>query len=269
MNPEATDTKERVRRFWNRTPCGSLDATAPEGTPEYYRQIELRRYEREPFIHQYADFASAGGLTVLEIGVGMGTDHMQFARAGAELHGIDLTDRAIALVRRRLDHEGLSSQLLVADAERLPYESASFDVVYSWGVLHHTPNTPQAFAEAIRVLRPEGRLCAMVYARHAWVSYGLWARNGPLKGRPLRPLSDVLHHHMESVGTKGFTKREVRRMTGDLQRLQIEKVATPYDIQYAGPFARLSGRQLGFFMVIRGVKRGRQANRSRIVTARA
>lgn len=254
MSSEAADIKERVRGFWSRTPCGSLDATATEGTPEYYRQIELRRYEREPFIHQYADFASTCGLSVLEIGVGLGTDHVQFARAGAKLCGIDLTDRAVELVRRRLEQEGLSSQLQVADAERLPFEDASFDVVYSWGVLHHTPDTTRAFAEAIRVLRPQGRLCAMVYARHAWVPYGLWVRNGLLRGRPKRSLRDVLHDHMESVGTQGFTKREVRRMAAGVQELRIEKVATPYDIRYAGPFARLSGRQLGFFMVVRGIK---------------
>ncbi|HEX4838489.1 MAG TPA: class I SAM-dependent methyltransferase [Solirubrobacteraceae bacterium] len=251
----SVDAKEQVRSFWNRTPCGSWDATAPEGTREYYDQIEARRYELEPFIHRYAEFASTKGMSVLEIGVGLGTDHVQFARAGAELHGVDLTEKGVELVKRRLAHEGLSSELRVADAERLPFEDASFDVVYSWGVLHHTPDTPQAFREAIRVLRPGGRLCAMVYARHAWVSYGLWARNGPLSGRPLRSIADVLHHHMESLGTKGYTKHEARRMLDGLQPLRIEKVATPYDVEYAGGLARMTGRQLGFFMVIRGVKR--------------
>jgi ubiquinone/menaquinone biosynthesis C-methylase UbiE len=250
------DTKEQVRGFWNRTPCGSWDATAPEGTREYYDQIEARRYELEPFIHRYADFASTRAKRVLEIGVGMGTDHVQFARAGAELHGVDLTERGVELVGRRLEHEGLSSELRVADAERLPFQDASFDVVYSWGVLHHTPDTPRAFGEALRVLRPGGRLCAMVYSRHAWVSYGLWMRNGPLSRRPLRSIADVLYHHMESLGTKGYTKREARRMLDGLDELRIEKVATPYDVEYAAGLARLTGRQLGFFMVIRGVKRG-------------
>jgi ubiquinone/menaquinone biosynthesis C-methylase UbiE len=255
MTAGVGDAKEQVRSFWNRTPCGSSDATAPEATREYYDQIETRRYEREPFIHEYADFASTNGLKVLEIGVGLGTDHVQFARAGAQLHGVDLSDRGVELVRGRLDREGLSSELHVADAERLPFEDASFDVVYSWGVLHHTPDTPRAFAEAIRVLRPEGRLCVMVYARHAWVAYGLWTRNGPLRGRPLRSIADVLSCHLESPGTKGYTKREARRMIDGLEQVRIEKVLTPYDVRYAGGLARLTGRQLGFFMVIRGVKR--------------
>lgn len=254
MSVPSAQAKEQVRSFWSRTPCGSWDASAPEGTREYYDQIEARRYQLEPFIHRYADFASAQGRKVLEIGVGVGTDHVQFARAGAELHGVDLTERSIELVQRRLQNEGLSSELHVGDAERLPFADESFDVVYSWGVLHHTPDTPRAFTEAIRVLRPGGRLCAMVYARHAWVSYGLWLRNGPLSGRPLRSIADVLHHHMESLGTKGYTKREARRMVSLLEHVRVEKVVTPYDVEYAGGLARLTGRQLGFFLVIRGVK---------------
>lgn len=250
----ATDTKEQVRSFWSRTPCGSWDATAPEGTAEYFAQIEARRYELEPFIHRFAEFGSTHGQSVLEIGVGLGTDHVQFARSGATLHGVDLTERGVELVRRRLALEGLASELQTADAERLPFPDDSFDYVYSWGVLHHTPDTPRAVREAIRVLKPGGRICVMVYARHAWVSYGLWARHGPLSRKPTRSIADVLHHHMESLGTKGYTKGEVRRMFGGVDSLRIEKVTTPYDVEYAGGLARLTGRWLGFFMVIRGVK---------------
>ena len=152
----ATETKEQVRSFWSRTPCGSWDATAPEGTAEYFAQIEQRRYELEPFIHRFADFRSARGRSVLEIGVGLGTDHVQFARAGAELHGVDLTERGVELVRRRLELEGLTSELQVADAEQLPFADASFDYVYSWGVLHHTPTrqarSPRRFACCARAV---------------------------------------------------------------------------------------------------------------------
>jgi ubiquinone/menaquinone biosynthesis C-methylase UbiE len=249
---QSEETKGAVRTFWERTPCGSWDATAPEGTREYFDQIERRRYELEPFIHRFARFGERSGQRVLEIGVGLGTDHVQFARAGAELTGVDLTEKGVELVDRRLRLEGLESDLRVADAERLPFEDASFDFVYSWGVLHHTPDTPRAIREAIRVLRPGGRLCVMVYSRHAWVSYGLWVRNGPLSRRPFRSLSDVLHHHMESLGTKGYTKRELRRMFAGVDELRVEKVCTPYDIEYAGGLASLTERWLGFFHVVQG-----------------
>ncbi|HSZ15123.1 MAG TPA: class I SAM-dependent methyltransferase [Solirubrobacteraceae bacterium] len=248
--------KREVRRYWEAEPCGSAAASAREGTREYYEQVERRRYELEPFIHRYARFASTAGQEVLEIGVGLGTDHVQFARAGAELHGIDLTQRGIELVGRRLALEGLSSDLRVADAEALPFADDSFDVVYSWGVLHHTPDTPRAFAEAVRVTRPGGRVCIMVYSRHAWVTYGLWLRRGPFSLRLRRSLADVLYHHMESLGTKGFTKRELRTMLDGIVDLQIEKVATPYDRAYAGPLTRWTGGLLGFFQVAQGRKPG-------------
>jgi ubiquinone/menaquinone biosynthesis C-methylase UbiE len=252
LTEQAEKTKGAVRSFWERTPCGSWDASAPEGTREYFDQIERRRYELEPFIHRFARFGETRGQRVLEIGVGLGTDHIQFARAGADLTGVDLTSKGIELVGRRLAIESLESDLQVADAERLPFADASFDVVYSWGVLHHTPDTPKAVKEAVRVLRPGGRLCVMVYSRHAWVSYGLWLRNGPMSRRPFRSITDVLHYHMESLGTKGYTKRELRGMIGGTADRRIEKVCTPYDVEYAGGLARLTERWLGFFMVVQG-----------------
>jgi SAM-dependent methyltransferase len=250
----AEATKREVRRFWEAAPCGSAHATAPEGTPEYYAQIERRRSELEPFIPRFARFASTAGQKVLEIGVGVGSDHVRFARAGAELHGIDLTERAVELVGRRLALEGLASDLRVADAEELPFPDDSFDVVYSWGVLHHTPDTARAIAEAVRVARPGGRLCIMVYSRHSWVSYGLWLRNGPLRGRPFRSLSHVIHHHMESLGTQSFTRAQLRGMLSGVENLRIEKVGTPYDREYARSLARATGRSLGFFQVAQGRK---------------
>lgn len=255
------ELKREVRRFWEAEPCGSAVATAPEGTPAYYSQIEARRYELEPFIHRFAKFETTTGQHVLEIGVGAGTDHVQFARAGADLQGIDLTERGVEIVRRRLALEELSSDLRVADAEALPFSDDSFDVVYSWGVLHHTPDTRRAMAEAVRVTRPGGRVCIMVYSRHAWVSYGLWLRRGPLSGRPLRSIADVLYHHMESVGTKGFTGRELRTMLMGIEDLKIEKVSTPYDRAYAHSLAIPTGRWLGFFQVAHGHKRGELATR--------
>jgi ubiquinone/menaquinone biosynthesis C-methylase UbiE len=248
--------KREVRSYWEAEPCGTAAASAPEGTAEYYAQIERRRYQLEPFIARFAEFQSTAGQKVLEIGVGAGTDHIQFARAGAQLHGIDLTEHGVELVRQRLALEQLSSDLRVADAESLPFADDCFDVVYSWGVLHHTPDTQRAIAEAVRVTRPGGRICLMLYSRHAWVTYGLWLRRGPLSGRPLRTLADVLHHHMESTGTKGFTSRELQAMLTGVDDLKIEKVSTPYDRAYAGLLAVPTGRWLGFFQIARGRKRG-------------
>jgi ubiquinone/menaquinone biosynthesis C-methylase UbiE len=216
------------------------------------------RSELDPYIARFADFDGARGKRLLEIGIGAGTDFVRFARAGAVATGVDLTEHAVALVRRRLELEGLTAEVRTADAENLPFEDESFDRVYSWGVLHHTPDTARSVGEAIRVLHPGGELCVMLYARHSWISYGMWVRHALLAGRPWRSLSDVLAGHMESEGTKGFTKRELRPMFAGLENVRIDQVLTTYDRQMAGPLARATGNRLGWNLVVRG----RQAARA-------
>jgi SAM-dependent methyltransferase len=253
--PSAVDQKGRVREFWEEEPCGAEHAAAPEGTPEFFAEVERVRNELDPYIGRFADFEGARGKRLLEIGVGLGTDFVRFARAGAIATGVDLTEHAVELVRRRLALEGLEAEVRTADAESLPFEDDSFDRIYSWGVLHHTPDTGKAIREAIRVLRPGGEACVMLYARHSWVAYGLWVRHALLAGRPWRSLAEVLAAHMESEGTRGFTKAELRRLFAGLNDIRIDKVRTAYDGQIAGPLARLTGNALGWNLVIRGRKR--------------
>jgi SAM-dependent methyltransferase len=246
-------TKERVREFWEREPCGVMHTDAAEGTPEFYEQVARQRDEAEPYIPEFADFADSRGKRVLEIGVGVGSDFVRFARAGADATGVDLTEHAVALVRRRLELEGLTAEVVRADAESLPFDDGSFDRVYSWGVLHHTPQTERAVAEALRVIEPGGTFCIMLYGRYSWVAFALWAKYGLLKGRPWRSLADVLAHHMESEGTKGYTRRELRAMFRDARDVRIDSVVTVYDRNFLGPFARfVPARRLGWFMVVRG-----------------
>lgn len=246
--------KEEVRRFWQRRPCGAKHAVAPEGSSEFFEQVERSRNELEPFIARYARFEETAGQRVLEIGTGLGTDLAKFARARAQVTGVDLTDKAISLTRARLRHEGLQGELCVADAERLPFPEDSFDVVYSWGVLHHTPDPERAVAEAIRVLRPGGRICVMLYARRSWVALGLWVRYALLVGRPARRVRDVIASHMESAGTKAYTMREAQGMFSPLRELRVTHQGTPYDRRVAGPLAARTGARLGWFLVIEGQK---------------
>jgi len=252
----AVDQKARVRDFWEEEPCGAEHTATAEGTPEFFAEVERTRDELDPYIHRFADFEGARGKRLLEIGVGLGTDFIRFVRAGAIATGVDLTEHAVELVRRRLTLEGLTAEVRTADAENLPFEDGSFDRVYSWGVLHHTPDTGRSISEAIRILRPGGKACVMLYARHSWVSYGLWVRHALLRGRPWRSLASVLAAHMESEGTKGYTKRELRDLFAGLDDLRIDKVRTSYDDQIApSPLARLTGDALGWNLVIRGRKR--------------
>jgi SAM-dependent methyltransferase len=249
---QTTGLKGRIRSFWEAGPCGAKHASAPEGSPEFFAEVERARYELEPFIGRFAGWSDRRDHDVLEVGVGLGTDFVRFARAGARATGIDLTERGVALVRRRLSLEGLQADVQVADAEVLPFADASFDFTYSWGVLHHTPDTVRAVREAIRVTRPGGEVCVMLYARRSWVALGLWLRYALLRGKPWRSLSDVVADNMESAGTKAYTGRELKGLFAGLEDLRIDRVGTPYDRRVAGPLAAASGRWLGWFAVVRG-----------------
>ena len=162
------ELKERVRAFWQAHPCGTKFSDAEIGTREFFERIEAHRYAKEWHIPDAADFAGAHGLRVLEIGCGLGTDGVQFAKAGADYTGVDLTDAAIELARKRFEVSGLRGELRVSDAENLDFADESFDLVYSHGVLHHTPDIARAVSEIHRVLKPAGRAIVMLYHRDSY-----------------------------------------------------------------------------------------------------
>ncbi|HEV8138248.1 MAG TPA: class I SAM-dependent methyltransferase [Pyrinomonadaceae bacterium] len=160
--------KERVRTFWQAHPCGTKFSDAEIGTREFFERIEAHRYEKEWHIPAAANFANTRGLRVLEIGCGLGTDGAQFAKAGADYTGVDLTNAAIELARKRFELFGLTGKFQVADAENLNFPDELFDVVYSHGVLHHTPDIDAAVQEIHRVLKPGGRAIVMLYHRGSY-----------------------------------------------------------------------------------------------------
>jgi len=160
--------KERVRTFWQAHPCGTKFSDAEIGTREFFERIEAHRYEKEWHIPAAANFANTRGLRVLEIGCGLGTDGAQFAKAGADYTGVDLTNAAIELARKRFELFGLTGKFQVADAENLNFPDELFDVVYSHGDLHHTPDIDAAVQEIHRDLKPGGRAIVMLYHRGSY-----------------------------------------------------------------------------------------------------
>lgn len=222
--------KQAVHDFWNAASCGETLYLPDTETRGAYAEQAAKRYQLEPYILDFAGFAAARDRDVLEIGVGLGADHQRFAEAGARLVGIDLTERAVAHTRERLAAFGLSSRLEIADAENLPFESESFDTVYSWGVLHHSPDTHRAIDEVWRVLRPGGTARIMVYHTHSMVGYMLWIRYALLVGRPWRSLADIYSSRLESPGTKAYTPEQARAMLARFSQVEVKTVLTHGDL---------------------------------------
>lgn len=240
----ALGRKDDVKAFWEQEACGE----------RYGDDQDRVRYELEPEILRFAEFESAGGKRVLEIGVGMGADFLRWANAGALATGVDLTERAVTLTKQRLAEAGFEADVRVADAEALPFADGQFDIVYSWGVLHHTPHPARAVAEAQRVLAPGGRLKLMLYHRHSWVALAAWARFGLLQRRPMMTLREAVAH-IESPGTQAFTAREVEGMLTPSTDLSLRTVLTRWDRRCLPVLARLTGNRFGWFMLIDHRKR--------------
>jgi SAM-dependent methyltransferase len=216
-------TKSQVHDFWNEASCGENLYLLNADKAGYIAQ-STERYTIEPYIPTFADFGSAKGKKVLEIGVGLGADHQRFAEAGAELYGIDLTARAVEHSRQRLELFGLTSRLAVGDAEDLEFDDETFDWVYSWGVLHHSPDTPRSIQEVFRVLKRGGRAKIMIYHKRSIVGLMLWLRYALLVGMPWRSLRSVYAEHLESPGTKAYSIVEARQLFSDFTDVMI---ATP------------------------------------------
>jgi len=240
---QPSTNKLAVRDFWNEASCGERLYLGGLTRQDYSQQAE-QRYELEPYILRFADFSAWKGCDVLEIGVGLGADHQRFAEAGATLHGIDLTPRAVDHTQRRLRAFDLESSLAIGDAEHLAFLDGRFDLVYSWGVIHHSPDTAAAAREIHRVLKPGGMAKIMIY--HTWSMVGimLWVRYALLRAKPWRSLRSIYSEHLESPGTKAYSRRQARELFKDFRSVSIEVVLSHGDLLSSGAGQRHQGTAL-------------------------
>ena len=223
------DQKREVHAFWDEASCGRLLYLARKDRDGFSAQLS-RRYELEPYILDFAQFQEFRGKRVLEIGVGLGADHQKFSESGAILYGIDLTERAVVHTRNRLACFGLESKIDVGDAEHLLFDDSSFDLVYSWGVLHHSPDTPQAISEVWRVLKSGGYCKVMIYHKWSMVGLLLWIRYALLALRPFTSLKDIYSRHLESPGTKAYWVEKAKVMFQAFSEVKIYTVLTHADL---------------------------------------
>jgi len=254
----ATTLNEQVRAFWEAHPCGTaapIVGDTPARSREWFDRIEEHRYSVEPFIHAVAQFTRSHGRKLLEVGVGAGTDHLQWARAGAQCYGVDLTDAAIEITRAHLAAYGFQSQLQRVDAETLPFADGEFDVVYSWGVIHHSEHPERIIGEIHRVLRAGGTFIGMMYGRHSVAAMKRWIQRGLLAGKPWLTLRNVLWHDLESPGTKAYTVRELHALFATFSSFTATPILTNWDKQWWPRwFAELLPERWGWFITLRGVK---------------
>lgn len=165
-----TATLSDVQDFWNARPCNIRHSEAEIGTKQYFDEVEARKYLVEPHIKDFANFPNWKGKRVLEIGCGIGTDAINFARTGADYTGVELSSESLSLTKKRFEVFGLPGRLLVGDAESLAslFPNETFDLIYSFGVLHHTPNLIKALESISELSNDSTIVKVMVYAENSW-----------------------------------------------------------------------------------------------------
>ena len=210
-------TVEEVRSYWDRRPCNLRHSPKPVGTREYFDEVEARKYFVEPHIPRFAQFERWRGKKVLEIGCGIGTDTTNFARHGAKVTAVDLSPQSLELARKRIEVYGLQHQVSFysGTAEELnrfvPVEP--YDLIYSFGVIHHTPHPERVVEQMRHYAKPGTTIKLMVYYRRSWKVF--WILMGYGKGQFWK-LEELVAQHSEAQTrcpvTYTYTREEGRRL---------------------------------------------------------
>ncbi|HET9532096.1 MAG TPA: class I SAM-dependent methyltransferase [Blastocatellia bacterium] len=262
--------KRRAQEQWSANPCGAHVARGHTfGTRQYFDAIEEYRYRvYSPWMREAIGFDRYRGKRLLEIGCGTGTDLLQFARGGALVTGVDLTPRSVEIARRRFEVYDQRGEFALEDAEMLSFADESFDVVYSFGVLHHTPDTGRAIREVHRVLRHGGEAIVMLYNRASLYYWGaIVLKHGIFRGELFSSgVEEIMSRHVEQSETggaplvKAYTKREAREFFKDFARTEISvNQLTREELRLAGRllperiFVWLANH-FGWNLIIRAIK---------------
>jgi ubiquinone/menaquinone biosynthesis C-methylase UbiE len=219
-------TIENVKAYWNRRPCNIRHSTKPLGTREYFDEVEARKYFVEPHIPLFAQFERWRGKKVLEIGCGIGTDSVNFCRAGAELTAIDVSEKSLEVARKRVEVYGLKAQLYCGSAEELSSHvpAEPYDLIYSFGVIHHTPHPERVFEEIKKLCGPKTEVRVMLYAKWSWKVLWIIAKYG--RGAFWRAGELVRVYSEAQTGcpvTYYYSAKDIRNLMRDFEIVELKK----------------------------------------------
>ena len=242
---DATDTSPRtltgrIRAYWNAR-IHDLDMTAePVGTLAFFDALDDYRFDKLRYLPDIVDFHGYRGRRLLEIGCGIGTDLVRFARGGARVTGLDLAARSVELARRNAGLHGAGTAgFCVADGEALPFPDGRFDVVYAHGVLQYAADPARLVAEAHRVLQPGGEAIFMVYNRYSWLS-------------AMSKLTGVGLEHADAPVLRTASIPELRRLLGGFASVRIlpERFPVPSRLHRGWKAVLYNGVFVGVFNLL-------------------
>lgn len=233
------DLKAKVVDFWDSRPCNIRHSAKRVGTIDYSLEVLGRRYSVEPHIPGFAKFDSASGKSVLEVGCGIGSDTIMFAAAGASVTAVDISRASLDVCRDRLASHGLTATLVECDAESLSscLAPGKFDIVYSFGVLHHTPYPARALDEIRKFCGPDTVIRVMLYSKWSWKGIGFFLTDGWRFGFSY---SDTLAHFAEAQpGCPVAVAHDRRSLARLLSGFEVTSISKAHIFPYrVAPYTR-------------------------------
>lgn len=262
--------KHQIQQLWNNDPCGAVTAKQFEiGTKEFFDAVEKYRYEvYSPWLKQEVQFEKFAGKKILEIGGGLGTDHIQFAKARAITFDLDLAFEHLKLTKERFQLFNQKGNFILGDAEFNCFKDNCFDAIYSFGVLHHTPDTQKAIDEVYRILKPGGEALIMLYHKQSYFYwFSLFFVKGILRRNLFRMnMKEILSRFVE-YSTSGarplvkvYTRNDARKMFRRFSKIELKiRQLTQEDFPYIGKIIPISllnffSKFIGWNLFIRAIK---------------
>lgn len=257
MSPQL---EQQIRDYWDRQPCNILHSDKPVGTQEYFQEVTQRRYLVEPHIWKFAEFDQWSGRRVLEVGAGIGTDAEQFARHGADYTGIDVSETSLRICTDRFRVLNLSGKFLninLLDDQHA--DLGKFDLVYSFGVLHHAPDIHRHLGMIADLLVPGGELRFMVYARNSWKSAMIDAGLDQFEAQTGCPWADrFAEHEVRDMLASHYTDIDIAQdhcfMYNVAAYRQGRHELEPWFAAMNEPMRQAVRKQLGWHLLVKAKK---------------
>ena len=215
-------TIEEVKKFWNDRPCNIKHSSKELGTMEYFDEVELKKFRAEPHILKFTEFPQWKNKKVLEVGCGLGTVGINFALNGADYTGVELSKESLEIAKKRFEVYNQSGKFYLGNAEELSsfVHIETYDLIYSFGVIHHSPHPEKIVSQIKKYMNENSVLKIMLYAKDSWKNYMIDAGLDQPEAQYGCPIANT------------YTKQDVVELLDGYEVLSIEQDHIfPYQIE--------------------------------------